>query len=112
MHVVSDQLMDAYEADNAAGFPARFHAWWKQAISSDADKAVTERLVFAHRDEFEVAGVQEDEEQFLFLYARALMPELGDLDYLETMDAIFAPVEEPDRLKLLNDIARKYGHRG
>lgn len=112
MHVVSDNLMDAYEADHAAGFPARFHAWWTQAVDPEADKAVTERLVFAHREEFQLVGVNDEPDQFLFLYARALMPEMGDQDYLETMDAIMLKASQTDRMKLLVQIAEKFGHRG
>lgn len=112
MHVVSDQLMDSYEADHAAGFPKRFHAWWRETVDPDADTNLTERLIFAHKEEFELVGAEDQQDRFLFLYARALMPDLGDRDYLETMDAIFARVPEVEKMKMLKDIAVKYGHRG
>ena len=112
MHIVSDQLMDAYEEKHASGFPKRFHEWWQAMVDPKADANYTERLVFAHRDEFGTVGVDEDEEQFMFLYARALMPEMGDRDYLETMDVIFAPQPEIERMKALKAIAAKYAHRG
>ena len=112
MQHVSDELMGAFEADQASAFPRRFHEWWQSRIDRSADAQITEKLIFAHRDEFELAGVETDEEQFLFLYARALMPELGDRDYLETMDAIFDRKPESDRMKMLAAIAEKFGHRG
>lgn len=112
MQVVSGKLMDSFAAEQDRAFPHRFHRWWLETVDADADQHQTERLVFAHRDEFDVVGVEEDEERFLFLYARAIMPEMGDREYLEAMDAIFARKAQSERLADLAGIARKYGHRG
>ena len=112
MIIVSDQQMEAFEAEHAAGFPRRFHEWWQTHIAPDKPAGTTERLVFAHRDEFQLVGVREEEDQFLFLYARALMPEMGDMAYLATMDAVFLRAPVSERIAAIADIARKGGqHR-
>lgn len=104
--------MEAFEAAYAAGFPRRFHQWWCAHIASGAPTQVTERLVFAHGDEFQIVGVREEEDRFLFLYARALMPDMGDMAYLATMDAIFLrePVER--RIAGIATIAKGDGQHG
>ncbi|RIV85692.1 hypothetical protein [Aurantiacibacter zhengii] len=109
---VSEGLMSGMEDRLGATFPARFHRWWNVHVSRDTPAEVTERLIFAHRDEFQMAGVREEEDRFLFLYARALMPEMGDADYLQTMDAIMTRAPLPQRMEQLRRIASEFGHRG
>lgn len=109
---VSEGLISSLETRLAATFPARFHRWWNNHVSRDAPTEVTERLIFAHRDEFQLAGVREEEDQFLFLYARALMPDMGDADYLQSMDAIMTRAPLAHRMERLQAIAREFGHRG
>ncbi len=112
MIIVSDQQMEAFEAAYAAGFPRRFHEWWCTHIAPGAPAQATERLVFAHSDEFQMVGVREEEDQFLFLYARALMPEMGDMAYLATMDAIFLREPLERRIAAIADVAKRGGQRG
>lgn len=73
---------------------------------------MTERLVFAHRDEFDLVGVEEDEDRFLFLFARALMPEMADAEYLASMNTIVERVPVETRMERLRAIAKEYGHHG
>lgn len=112
MLIISEQTLTGFDEEHAAALPHRLHLWWREHIDAAAEPQVTERLVFAHRGEFQLVGVREEEDQFLFLYARALMPEMGDHDYLETMDAIFTRVPLAERIAMIAAIARKYGHRG
>lgn len=112
MHVVSSNEMEAHEADQARAFPLRFQQWWQDRVSPRIERQFCQELVMRHQEEFQLAGVEEDEEKFLFLYARALMPEMGDAEYLETMDMIFALLPEAEKIRGLGEIARRFGHRG
>ncbi|MEM8725161.1 MAG: hypothetical protein AAGE86_06540 [Pseudomonadota bacterium] len=104
--------MAAHEAAHDQRFPARFHAWCCAHIAPNTDRETTERLITEHEEEFEFVGVHEEEDQFAFLYARALMPEMGDEEYLETMDTIMAPAPLAARLERLRAIAEEFGHGG
>ncbi len=112
MIIVSDQQMEAFEAAYAAGFPRRFHEWWCAHIAPATPAQTTERLVFAYSDEFQMVGVREEEDQFLFLYARALMPDMGDMAYLAAMDAVFLRAPLAQRIAAIADIAKRGGQHG
>ncbi|MEO0463335.1 MAG: hypothetical protein AAF127_09400 [Pseudomonadota bacterium] len=112
MITFSDDQMQAMERAHQAAFPKRFHAWWREHISPKAKTTDTEKLIVAYRDEFDLVGVDEEEHKFLFLYARGLMPQMGDTQYLHSMDAILRDVSVGMRTKRLRAIAKEMSSHG
>lgn len=112
MIVISQGMVETFEASLKAGFSRRLHAWWCQNVDPHVVGEKTERLLFIHKVEFDLVGVADEEDCFLFLYARELMPKMGDHDYLETMDAIFSRRVLKERVAEIAAIAQRFVHHG
>jgi hypothetical protein len=108
MLVISEQQMAAMEADHTRRKPARMAAWWDvhADLLGTRDIFSCRRLLESLADEIAFAGLENETQQFLFCAARVRMPDMGDQQYLLTMDAIVGPGDDREKLLAFDGIAR------
>ena len=108
MLIISPQTLAALETSMARDRPAAFGRWWDQhaAILGPLDSSTASALFERYAPEAEIAEIHPMEDEiFLWVAARYLMIDMGDRQYLATMDVIFSDTDDAGKLAALRHIA-------
>lgn len=109
MLTISPHTLAALETSLTRDRPAAFGRWWERhaAILGALDRFTASALFERYAPEAAIAEIDPmDDEIFLWVAARCLMVDMGDRQYLATMDVIFCDMDDAGKLAALGHVAR------
>lgn len=109
MLTITPGQMAAFETQMTRERPAAFGRWCEAhaAILGAIDRFTAAALFDRYAAEASIAEISPDEDLvFAWIAARYRMPEMGDRQYLATMDVIFADIDDRAKLSAIDHIAR------
>jgi hypothetical protein len=109
MLTITPGQMAAFEAQMTRERPATFGRWCERyaAILGPIDRFTAAGLFDRYAPEAAIAEIDPDEDLiFVWIAARYRMPEMGNRQYLATMDVIFNDADDGAKLTAIDQIAR------
>lgn len=105
---ITPETLSAFENEHARKKGLRFGSWWQQhaAQLGPRDHFSCARLIDGMAEEIEITGLAAENQQFLFVAARCRMPDMGNEQYLRTLDAIAGRGDDAAKLAAIDAIAR------
>lgn len=109
MLTISPAQMAAFEASAARERPNAFGRWWDghAAMLGPIDRFSAAALFDRYAPEAAIAEIEPDDDLiFIWIAARHRMPDMGNEQYLQTMNVIFADMSDGAKLSSIDRIAR------
>lgn len=104
---ISDQAVAAFNAKAEAQRRAQFARWWQShaTILGSVDTFTAGQWLDLYASEAEVAGIDRDDQLFVYIAARRRMPDPEAWQYVAMMNVVCADLPDPEKLRQIDRIA-------
>lgn len=109
MLTVSQGVVTSFERDNALQRKGRFLQWVAalQPVTGPIPPDQVNQAPDLFVEEATRAGIDTEPRLFVYALARLLMPDINGLQYMQTMDTVFAPLDNAQKVEAIMHIRNR-----